>query len=352
MSRANDVTVFPGGLVKTGPINFQRDVRAKRTTVIAKGCAQCGFCKRVEFHFSKTQLKRQDAAKCNECIAGLPPQPDAVHEEEEKDKRPPFRGVEGTACWGCTAFDHGHKVECKLCADEIEKHMRRSITFFCTEKCWRDHKEEHMAYHWKRMMDSDLARDELFDMYIGQHLSLEDIEQTKIKFAEHLRMMAAMPAEEKRALRGRKTVEVLISTQVPEGAKVGDVLHVHEKNAEIYVVNPEGGIPGAVLHFFVLSPVAVELAPTEMVDGVECVQMRVRNVRFGEALPETRVANCAPFSHQRMAQRFNLSPLESVAFFLVHGECGVTVEDYWKRDAEEARRREREERDTPRLNED
>ena len=55
--------------------------------VLSKTCSECKLEKKAD-HYSKTQLKKSDHARCNEGVAGLPPTPDPVMEAENKNKTP------------------------------------------------------------------------------------------------------------------------------------------------------------------------------------------------------------------------------------------------------------------------
>ena len=82
--------------------------------VLSKTCSECKLEKKAD-HYSKTQLKKSDHARCNECVAGLAPTPDPVMEAENENKMRPPRGLEGRICWGCAKPATGHEVKCPHC---------------------------------------------------------------------------------------------------------------------------------------------------------------------------------------------------------------------------------------------
>ena len=127
--------------------------------IITTTCHECRFEKTTATHFTKSQLKKQGHARCNECVAGEPPQtdPDVVTEPCE---RPP-RGVEGRLCWGCSRCATGHEVYCQTC--------KRKPVWFCTPECRASHVRLHMMWHIRKLADPS------FELHIGQKVSEEEI---------------------------------------------------------------------------------------------------------------------------------------------------------------------------------
>ena len=150
-------------------------------------CSECMFEKAVERHYSKSQVKKNGHARCNECVAGKPPQCDPILEAEKKEQnieKPP-RGIEGRLCWGCGAVAKGHEVHCQTC--------KPIPSWFCTPRCKAEYSRLHMVWHIRRMEDKS------YDLHIGQKLPEEEITRVLDEWKQKLRggneAMTAPPEE-------------------------------------------------------------------------------------------------------------------------------------------------------------
>jgi hypothetical protein len=85
-------------------------------------CSECRFEKGRK-HYSNSQLKKNAAARCNQCCAGEPSQRDAEVEAEKAAYPTVMRGLEGRLCWGCASIATGHEVYCQTC--------KKIPTWFC-----------------------------------------------------------------------------------------------------------------------------------------------------------------------------------------------------------------------------
>lgn len=139
-----------------------QDVRKKgMPKVLTTTCHECRFEKGADRHFSKAQLKKRAHARCNECIAGKPHQPDPIVEANQDRVELPCRGLEGRLCWGCNKIATGHIVYCQTC--------KRIPAWFCTPECKAAHQRLHMMWHIRKLADPS------FDLAIGRKVPDEEI---------------------------------------------------------------------------------------------------------------------------------------------------------------------------------
>jgi len=135
-------------------------------------CSECRFEKGRK-HYSKSQLKKNAAARCNQCCAGEPSQRDAEVEAEKAAYPTVMRGLEGRLCWGCASIATGHEVYCQTC--------KKIPTWFCTPECRAKHQKLHLFWHLRR------SRDPTFEIRIGQTYPDEEIDAALESWSRELR---------------------------------------------------------------------------------------------------------------------------------------------------------------------
>lgn len=186
----------------------------KRAVNVTARCFECKFEKNVVRHFSKAQMKKNDRARCNECIAGEPPSRDPQVDSSSIPKPP--RGFEGRLCWGCNSVATGHEVTCISCEAEYKQHRVPAKEWFCTPECKRKHRDMHAAWHVKRRTEPN------FELSIGEKLPESDIQEILNSFRDQLRIAQASGNGDGSGAGG---------TSMPVGLVRGDI----EPSVSVYV---------------------------------------------------------------------------------------------------------------------
>jgi hypothetical protein len=161
IQRAGVRHLHPNDPLRKAAMVGQSGRRQGQPKMLTTACHECGFEKSVDRHYSKSQIKKNTMARCNECVGGLPHQCDPIVEAEKASIEKPPRGLEGRLCWGCSAVATGHEVYCQTC--------KAVPVWFCTPQCKTAHVRLHMMWHIRKMEDNS------FELSIGEKPDEEEV---------------------------------------------------------------------------------------------------------------------------------------------------------------------------------